>query len=449
MSQWTGILLAAGQGSRMKSRIPKVLHEICGKPMILYSVDKLSRLGLERLVVVASDTNVDAIKDLVGDIAEYIIQPEAIGTGDALKTAMTLIDESTQHILVHSADMPLISDDSLDLLVSSHTYYGYDMTLFSSVGVISKDFGRISRSQTGEILKIIESSEAYDSEEGSFEANLGTYCFGRYFLQDALKDLTVRDNGEFYLTDLVEIGALIQSNIGSVNVKSMIECLGVNNRVQLANVESEQRKVILERLMLEGVTIKNPETVYIDANVVIGRDTIILPNTMILGDTKIGELCVIGPGTVITDASIDDNCSVRTSQIENSVIRHNVAIGPYSHIRGGCEIGSRSHIGNFVEMKETKFGPQSASGHFSYLGDADVAANVNIGAGTITCNYDGINKLQTTIGEGAFIGCDTMLVAPVEVGKDASTGAGSVVTSNVPDGRRVFGVPARIRGDQA
>ena len=293
-------------------------------------------------------------------------------------------------------------------------------------------------------MSIREASEIVDSDDISSEVNLGTYCFTRGILEDSLGRLNVKENGELYLTELIEIGCAQNVRIGSVYASNTNESLGVNNRVQLSQVESVQRKILLERLMIGGVTIRDPETVYVDADVNVGKDSTILPNTMILGDTNIGIGCVVGPGSTIKDSVIGNDCRVNNSCIERSVVNENVEIGPYSHIREGCTIGSNSHIGNFVEMKETVFGEFSAAGHFSYLGDADISASVNIGAGTVTCNFDGENKLKTVIGEGAFIGCDTMLIAPVEIGAQAATGAGAVVTRDIPTARLAFGVPARI-----
>ena len=444
MDQWAGVIMAAGMGSRMQSSIPKALHTVCGKEMILYSLEKFSGLGITRVIVVASDANYESIRSVVGDAVEYVIQRELKGTGGAVHAVLSVLDVGVQHVLVHGADMPLISDQSLESLIFSHTNDDQQITLLTSEIISSVDLGRVLRNDHGDIFGIHEASETIDETYSGKEVNLGTYCFDAGFLRDSLGQLSIRENGELYLTDLIETGRMQNARIGSVKANDINEALGVNNRLQLSRVESVQRQMILERLMMTGVTIRDPETVYIDAGVNIGQDTIILPNTMILGVTRIGTGCVIGPSTTIEDCVIDNDCRVVNSCIEGSVVKHNVEIGPYSHIREGCTIGPNAHIGNFVELKETTFGENSAAGHFSYLGDADISTQVNIGAGTVTCNFDGKNKSKTIIGEGAFIGCDTMLIAPVKLGAKSTTGAGSVVTKDIPTGRLVFGVPARI-----
>lgn len=444
MDQWAAVIMAAGRGSRMQSNVPKVLHTVCGKEMILYSIERLSDAGITSLIVVVSESNYEPIKNVVGDGVEYVIQSDAKGTGGAVQTVLSVMESGVEHVLVHGADMPLVSEQSLRSLILSHTNDDHQITLLTSEIINSTDLGRILRNDQGDILSIREASEIVDANDISSEVNLGTYCFTRGILEDSLGRLNVKENGELYLTELIEIGCAQNVRIGSVYASNTNESLGVNNRVQLSQVESVQRKILLERLMIRGVTIRDPETVYVDADVNVGKDSTILPNTMILGDTKIGTGCVVGPGSTIKDSVIGNDCRVNNSCIERSVVNENVEIGPYSHIREGCTIGSNAHIGNFVEMKETVFGEFSAAGHFSYLGDADISASVNIGAGTVTCNFDGENKLKTVIGKGAFIGCDTMLIAPVEIGAQAATGAGSVVTRDIPTARLAFGVPARI-----
>ena len=444
MDQWAAVIMAAGRGSRMQSNVPKVLHTVCGKEMILYSIERLSDAGITSLIVVVSESNYEPIKNVVGDGVEYVIQSDAKGTGGAVQTVLSVMESGVEHVVVHGADMPLVSEQSLRSLISSHTNDDHQITLLTSEIINSTDLGRILRNDQGDILSIREASEIVDADDVSSEVNLGTYCFTRDILEDSLGRLNVKENGELYLTDLIEIGCAQNVRIGSVYASNTNESLGVNNRVQLSQVESVQRKILLERLMIRGVTIRDPETVYVDADVNVGKDSTILPNTMILGDTKIGTGCVVGPGSTIKDSVIGNDCRVNNSCIERSVVNENVEIGPYSHIREGCTIGSNAHIGNFVEMKETVFGEFSAAGHFSYLGDADISGSVNIGAGTVTCNFDGENKLKTVIGKGAFIGCDTMLIAPVEIGAQAATGAGSVVTRDIPTARLAFGVPARI-----
>ena len=348
MDQWAAVIMAAGRGSRMQSNVPKVLHTVCGKEMILYSIERLSDAGITSLIVVVSESNYEPIKNVVGDGVEYVIQSDAKGTGGAVQTVLSVMESGVEHVLVHGADMPLVSEQSLRSLILSHTNDDHQITLLTSEIINSTDLGRILRNDQGDILSIREASEIVDANDISSEVNLGTYCFTRDILEDSLGRLNVKENGELYLTELIEIGCAQNVRIGSVYASNTNESLGVNNRVQLSQVESVQRKILLERLMIRGVTIRDPETVYVDADVNVGKDSTILPNTMILGDTKIGTGCVVGPGSTIKDSVIGNDCRVNNSCIERSVVNENVEIGPYSHIREGCTIGSNAHIGNCI-----------------------------------------------------------------------------------------------------
>jgi bifunctional UDP-N-acetylglucosamine pyrophosphorylase/glucosamine-1-phosphate N-acetyltransferase len=294
------------------------------------------------------------------------------------------------------------------------------------------------------VTEIVEASDWSGPRDAPAEVNVGTYCFRTGWLKDNLDLIVPSPKGEKYLTSLAAMGRVRGNSIQGVPAGDPTEMMGVNNRVQLAQVESVERQRILIRLMLSGVTIQDPTSVYVDAEVAVGQDSLILPNTVLIGRTTIGEDCLIGPGTMIRDTTVGDRCRVTASMLEEAVMESGVEIGPFSHLRPGAHLESGVHIGNFVEVKNSRFGVGAVSGHFSYLGDATIGARVNIGAGTVTCNYDGKEKLNTVIGDGAFIGCDTMLVAPVNVGAGAVTGAGSVVTKDIPEGRLAVGVPARI-----
>ena len=444
MNQWAGVILAAGEGVRMKSRTPKVLHTICGKPMVRYPVDLLRQLGIGRIVVVVSPGNGPAIRQLLGDSVEYATQPRVLGTGDAVSRALQVLDDGIEHVLVQNADVPLVRSESMRRLLECHISQGHQLTMLTVAGILTDDLGRVVRNEMGLVSDVVEAADWRGLKDVPAEVNVGTYCFQTRWLKDNLNQIGSSARGEKYLTSLVAMGSVHGDSIQGVAAGDPAEMLGVNNRVQLALVESVQRRRILEQLMLSGVTIQDPTSVYIDAGVTVGQDSLILPNTVLTGQTTIGEDCLIGPGTMIRDSSVGDRCRVTASMLEEAVMDSGVEIGPFSHLRPGAHLESGVHIGNFVEVKNSRLGPGAVSGHFSYLGDATIGARVNIGAGTITCNYDGKDKLTTVIGDGAFIGCDTMLVAPVTVGAGAVTGAGTVVTKDIPEGRLAVGVPARI-----
>ncbi len=444
MNQWAGVILAAGEGVRMKSRTPKVLHAVCGKEMIRYPVDLLRHMGIERVVVVVSPSTGPAIRQLLGDSVEYATQPKVLGTGDAVSRAVELLGDKVEHVLVQNADVPLVQADSMQRLLDCHTSQAHHMTMLTVAGIQTNDLGRVVRNDTGQVTDIVEAADWLGPKEEPAEVNVGTYCFQNRWLQENLSQIAASSKGEIYLTSLVAMGNGQGDSIQGVVAGDATEMMGVNNRVQLAQVESVQRQRILEEIMLSGVTIQDPASVYIDTGVKVGQDSLILPNTVLRGQTTIGEDCLIGPNSMIRDSSVGDGCRVMASMLEESVMDSGAEIGPFSHLRPGAHLESGVHIGNFVEVKNSRFGAGAVSGHFSYLGDATLGARVNIGAGTITCNYDGKDKLPTVIGDGAFIGCDTMLVAPVTIGADAVTGAGSVVTKDIPQGRLAVGVPARI-----
>ena len=444
MQHWVGIVLAAGDGSRMKSRIPKPLHRVGGKELIRYPVELLRGLDVEQVIVVASPGNRSVIESLLGDSVEYAVQPRPLGTADALACAMPLLDRGCAHVLLQNADAPLVQPESLQTLADCHLKQGNGMTFLTADGLFTEDLGRVQRDKNGKVAGIVEASEFTGDPYLPAEVNAGVYCFQAGWLAEKLEVLKASPaRGERYLTDLAALGSR-EAGVQGVPALDPAEAFGVNNRVQLALAESVQRDRILQKLMLGGVTIPDPASVYVDVGVVVGLDSTILPNTMLQGSTVIGEDCVIGPNSVIQDSAIGDGCRITASMLEGATVESGVDVGPFSHLRPGAHLEPGVHVGNFVEVKNSRLAAGTMSGHFSYLGDATVGAGVNIGAGTITCNYDGQDKLETIIGDGAFIGCDTMLVAPVTVGANAATGAGAVVTRDVPQGRLAVGVPARM-----
>lgn len=430
----------------MKSRIPKVLHRLCGKELLRYPVELLGRLGVDRIVVVVSPANQEAVKDLLGDSVEYAVQTAKTGTAGAVEAAASIIKGDTRQVLVMGGDSPLVTEASVRGLIDGHLKDGRQMSILSGIVQDGRGLGRIGRDQGSQqrVLGIVEDSQ--DTARGAqpVEVNSGVYCFKAEWLWENLDQVSAGNRGERYLTDLAAIAAGQGGLVAAQPSDNPVEVLGINDRVELARLEDIQRRRIREHWMLEGVTISNPSSVMIDADVVIGQDTLVLPNTMLLGNTVVGSDCEVGPGSVVKNSTIGDGCRVTSSALEEAILEAGVNIGPFSHLRPGAHLESGVHIGNFVEVKESRFAAGSVMGHFGYVGDADIGADVNVGAGTVTCNYDGKDKHRTVVEKDAFIGCDTMLVAPVTVGAGAMTGAGAVITRDVPPARLAVGVPAKI-----
>lgn len=447
MDKLAGIILAAGEGRRMNSQTPKVLHRLCGKELIRYPVELLGRLGVNRTVVVVSPANQDAVKALLGDDVEYAVQPSMTGTAGAVKAAASTLQGQAEQLVVIGGDAPLVTDDSVRRLLDGHLKAGRQMSIMSGIVQSSAGLGRIKRDigSRQNVLGIVEATDDLERDGQPVEVNSGVYCFQADWLWENLGQAGVSDNGESYLTDLAAVAAGSEGTVvAALPSNDPDEVLGINNRVELAHLEDIQRRRIRERWMLEGVTITDPSSVMIDGGVTIGQDTVILPNTMLLGKTSIGSNCEVGPGSVVKDSQIGDDCRVTSSTLEEAVMEAGADVGPFSHLRTGAYLESGVHIGNYVEVKESRFEVGSVMGHFGYVGDASIGTNVNVGAGTVTCNYDGKDKHRTVVEKDAFIGCDTMLVAPVTVGAGAVTGAGSVVTKDVPPARLAVGVPAKI-----
>lgn len=445
MEDWAGVIMAAGEGQRMVSRIPKPLHQVCGKEMIRYPVELLQGLGMERILVVVSPANHAPIKEALGDSVDYVIQPAPNGTGDAAAHAAAALPEGISNLVLLGSDSPLIRPESVSRLVETHRTGNNVMTMLTAPDMLAPDLGRVLRDETGQVSGLVESAEWKGDPYEPAEVNAGVYCFDRNWLQKILETVGASPSGEKYLTSLVGLGAQLGVKIGALASDFPEEIFGVNDRTQLAQVEAVMRWQIIEGLMGQGVTIQDPGNTYIDADVTIGMDTVIRPNTSLRGNTAVGEGCEVGPNTVILDSRIGDGCRVTASMLEGATLEPGVDIGPFSHLRPGAYLETGVHVGNYVEVKESRLGKGVMAGHFSYLGDARIGAGTNIGAGTVTCNFDGKDKHPTRIGANAFIGCDTMLVAPVNVGEGAATGAGAVVTKDVPEHLLAVGVPARIR----
>jgi len=439
------VILAAGQGTRMRSDLPKVLHPLVGRPMVLYAVEAARAVGdLPPVLVVGH--RAEEVRRVVGDAVIYVEQREQKGTGHAVLQARDALRGRADLVLVTYADMPLLRAETLRDLVARQRDNRGPLSLLTLVAEDPRGFGRVVRGEGGAVAAVVEEAVATPEQLAIRELNAGVYCFDAEWLWSNLDRIPVSlPKGEYYLTDLVEMAAAQGLRVESVAVEDPTEAMGINTRVHLAEAEAVLRGRINRRWMEAGVTMVDPETTYVEVEVRIGRDTVIWPNTILRGHTAIGERCQIGPNALIEDSTIGDDCRVVASVVEQAVMEEGSDVGPFSHLRPGARLGAGAHVGNFGEVKNATLGPGAKMGHFSYLGDATVGAGANIGAGTITCNFDGERKHRTEIGEEAFIGSDTMLVAPVRVGKGARTGAGSVVTHDIPDGALAYGVPARIR----
>ena len=438
-----GVVMAAGEGSRMRSRIPKPLHRVCGREMVRYPVELLREAGADRVVVVVSPQNEDAIRSVLGGTVEYAVQEVRDGTGGALACCAPLLEGQADRVLVIGGDTPLVSGPSVSRLLEKHSANEAQMSLLTAAAEGKNDLGRVIL-EDGRVTAIVEAAD-FTGEGSGCGVNAGVYCLEGQWLWRSLKKVHPGPSGERYLTALASIGAKNGARVIAADALDPTEALGVNDRVQLSAAEAVMQRRIRERWMLAGVAMTDPSSVYIDADAAIGMDTVILPNTMLLGHTTIGENCEVGPNSVIRDSTVGSECRVTSSALEEAVMEDHTDIGPFSHLRPGAYLESGVHIGNYVEVKESRFRAGAVMGHFGYAGDATIGERVNVGAGMITCNYDGKDKHRTVVEDDAFIGCDTMLVAPVTVGKGSITGAGAVVTKDIPPARLAVGVPATIR----
>ena len=439
-----GVVLAAGVGSRMRSKVPKVLHKLCGREMLLYPIDSLRQAGVESVVIVVSPSNEEALRSLLGDSVEYVVQHQPLGTGHALLQTATLLRDRAEQIAVIGGDTPLVRPASLKSLLDLHLSRRAGMSLLVSSADLPQDMGRLARRPDGQVSGIVEAPEANGSMI-SREVNGGAYWFRASWLWPQLSQIPIGGRGEFYLTALAEMASQQEVGIETLEAGEPSEVLGVNDRLQMSNAVTVLYDRIREGWMRQGVTMIDPSSTFIDASAQLGQDTLLYPSTMVLGPSRVGVECTLGPGSVIRDSQIGDRCRVTSSHVEGSVLEEDVEIGPFSHLRPGAYIERDVHLGNFCEVKNSRLGHGSAMGHFGYVGDATVGAGVNLGAGAVTCNYDGVEHQSTVIEDGAFIGSDTMLVAPVRVGENSITAAGAVVTTDVPPARLAVGVPAKIR----
>jgi len=444
MDDIVGIVLAAGKGTRMKSARPKVLHPLLGRPMAAYALQAVQEAtGRKPIVVIGHQA--EAVRAGLGpDRAEYVVQDPPLGTGHAVLQARPRVVNRARVVLVTNGDMPLLRAETLRALLEAHAAHPGPITLLTVLADDPRGFGRIVRDAQGRVQAIVEEAHATPEQRAIRELNVGVYVFDAAWLWSALEQIPLSPKGEYYLTDTIALAVAQGQAVQPVLLEDPTEAIGVNTRVHLAEAAAVLRERIVRRWMLAGVTFIDPARVYIEDTVTLGQDTVVWPDTYLLGDTHIGPECELGPNTYIRDSRLGARCRVFASVLEHAVVEDDVDIGPYGHLRKGAHLARGVHMGNFGEVKNAYLGPGVKMGHFSYIGDATIEAGVNIGAGTITCNYDGERKHPTYIGRDAFIGSDTMLVAPVRIGQGARTGAGSVVTKDVPDYSLAVGVPARV-----
>jgi len=438
----TVILLAAGQGTRLKTARPKVLHPVAGLPMIEHGL-RAARHVSDELPVVVIGHGAEAVREALGEAARCVVQEEQLGTGHAVMQAESTLKDQPGLIVVTYADMPLLRGETLKKLIETQQANTGPLTLATVIADDPRGFGRVIRRTDGTVDAIVEEAVATPAQLAVKELNVGAYCFEADWLWEALKRIKPSGRGEYYLTDTVELavndGLLVQALL----MNDLEETIGINTRVHLAEAEAAMRRRINTALMLSGVTLIDPASTYIEAGISIGRDTVVWPNTYIQGGTSIGSDCEIGPNAHIRNSKIGNHCKVFMAVMEGAQLDDHVDMGPFARLRKGAHLGEGVHMGNFGEVKDSYLAPGVKMGHFSYIGNATIGSNTNIGAGAITCNYDGEKKHATEIGEDAFIGSDTMLVAPVKLGNGARTGAGAIVTKNVADDTLVVGMPAR------
>ena len=427
------IVLAAGQGKRMKSKLYKVLHPVCGKPMVGHVLQTVEQARSERSVVVVGH-GAEAVRSYLGDAAEYVLQAEQLGTGHAVKQAKELLGKEEGSTIVICGDTPLVRAETLEGLLELHEKNKAAATVLTADMDNPKGYGRVIRGQEGDVLRIVEQKDCSPEEDAVKEINTGTYCFDNAKLFAALEQVT-NDNAqqEYYLTDVIGILKQAGDKVLAYQTGDQAESIGVNDRLALSQAEGFMRERIARTHMLNGVTIIDPSSTYIGADVTIGSDTILHPGTILKGSTAIGEACEIGPNTEIEDSVIADSVSVKYSVLSQAEVGTDTTVGPFAYLRPGAKLGEHVKVGDFVEVKNATIDNGSKVSHLSYIGDAKVGKNVNIGCGAITVNYDGYNKSVTEIEDDAFIGSNVNLVAPVKVGKGAFVVAGSTITKSVEE----------------
>lgn len=426
------LILAAGKGTRMKSDMPKVIHKVNGVPMVSKIIDVLSGLSPEENILILGHKKDEVLK-VVGENCDYVLQTEQLGTGHAVIQAKEKLQDYDGDVMILCGDTPLLREETLKALYDFHKKSGAVTTILTSIYENPFGYGRIVK-ENGLVKAIVEEKEASEEIKKIKEVNAGVYCFDSKELFNALSKINNNnEKGEYYLTDVIGIQVSENKIVQSFTLEDNMEILGVNSKVELAQANKVLRDRKNKKLMEEGVILIDPDTTYVEEGVKVGRDTVIYPGVVLQGNTVVGENCELIGNTRIIDSTLGNNIRVESSVIEESILEDGVTMGPFAHLRPKSHLKEMVHIGNFVEVKKSTLEKGVKAGHLTYLGDAQVGENTNIGAGTITCNYDGVNKFKTVIGKEAFIGSDSMLVAPVTIGEKALVGAGSVITKDVPD----------------
>ena len=438
------IILAAGKGTRMKSDLPKVLHEVTGRTMLEHVYEAVSAIRPEKYVTVIGH-KADLVRQVLDGKSAFVLQEEQLGTGHAVQMAEDILGNLEGHTLVIAGDTPLITGESLKNLVDFHINHKNVATILTAQAQDPFGYGRIVRNSDDEVLKIVEQKDANAFEQQIQEINTGTYIFDNQELFKALKNINTNNaQGEYYVTDVIGIFKEAGQKVGAYKLRDFDESLGVNDRIALAQAQAVMQARINRQHMVEGVTFTNPQTTYIDSSVTIAPNVTIEANVTLKGKTHIGSGSVLTNGTVIVDSQIGENCVITQSMIEASQLENDVTVGPFAHIRPDSQLADGVHIGNFVEVKGSSLGAGTKAGHLTYLGNAQVGADVNFGAGTITVNYDGQSKFQTQVDDYAFVGSHSTLIAPVHIGKNALTAAGSAITEDVPEDAVAIGRSRQI-----
>ena len=438
-----GIVLAAGLSTRMRSQTSKVLHLVAGKPLLSHVLGAVRAAGARPIVVLSKES--EPARAIVGDDSVVVLQDPPRGTGDAVRVALGAIPDGAGEAFILYGDTPLLRPETLRALSQLRATRSASLALLSGMVGTANAYGRVVRDASGDVARVVEARLATAEERRLPESNLGAYSVDLAWLRKAVARLRANETGEVFLTDLVALAAADGARVAALCAEDGDEGMGVNTRVELAAAEDALRRRIRERHMLAGVTFHDPGSSLVDADVEIAPDVVIERGSVLEGRTRIGTGTRIGPYAIVRDTQVGERCRVEASVLEGATLEDDVSIGPYSHLRPGAHLEKGVQMGNFGEVKNARLGRGTKMHHFSYVGDARVGQRVNIGAGTITLNFDGVNKHRTEIGDDAFIGSDTLLRAPIKVGARAVTGAGSVVTKDVPDDMLAVGVPARIR----
>ena len=430
---FTSVILAAGMGTRMKSKMPKVLHKVCGKPLSKWVIDASMAAGADKVCAVVGH-KAETVKEVLGDVCEFALQAEQKGTGHAVMQAIDVIKNSKGEVVILNGDTPLITAETINKAIEYHKNNGNQATVITAILDDATGYGRIVRDNDGSVLKIVEQKDASEEEKKINEVNSGMYVFDAQSLVYALDKITPNNaQGEYYLTDTLEILLSAGKKIGGYAISDNDEIRGINDRVQLNEAEKIMQKRINEYHMRNGVTMRNPESVYIEDGVEIGNDTEICQNVTIKSGTKIGSDCVIGSGSMLDRAVIHDGVDVLSSVILESEVDEGTHVGPFAYIRPNCHVGKEVKVGDFVELKNSNIDDGTKISHLTYIGDSDVGKRVNFGCGTVTCNYDGKKKYRTTIGDDCFVGCNTNFVSPINVGDGVYIAAGSTITEDIPE----------------